>query len=97
VKNAYRAIFDTENLKTPPGPKLTQLIYARVGAFASRPPVLRPGLRRGSGQGICAGLEALAASRVSWRSRQRPHMVRFQRGSARGDALGAGGQGLRAD
>jgi hypothetical protein len=37
VKNACRAIFDTGNLKTPPGPKLTELIYARVGAFASRP------------------------------------------------------------
>lgn len=37
VKDAYRAIFDTGNLKTPPGPKLTELIDARVDAFASRP------------------------------------------------------------
>jgi putative transposase len=36
VKDAYWAIFDTENLTTPPGPKLTELIDARVDAFAGR-------------------------------------------------------------
>ena len=30
VKDAYWAIFDTQELKTPPGPKLTELIDARI-------------------------------------------------------------------
>jgi putative transposase len=36
IKDAYRAIFDTEDLKTAPGPKLTEMIDARIGAFADR-------------------------------------------------------------
>jgi hypothetical protein len=36
VKDAYWAIFDTEKLKTPPGPKLAEIIDARIDAFAER-------------------------------------------------------------
>src|SRR6266705_2324212 len=36
IKDAYWAIFDTEDLKTPPGPKLAEIIDARIGEFAAR-------------------------------------------------------------
>jgi putative transposase len=36
VKDAYWAIFDTEDLKTQPGPDLVALIDARAGAFAEK-------------------------------------------------------------
>ncbi len=36
VKDAYWAIFDTENLTTPPGPDLVAIIDARIGAFADK-------------------------------------------------------------
>ncbi len=36
VKDAYWKIFDTEDLTTPPGPKLVEIIDARIDAFAER-------------------------------------------------------------
>jgi len=36
VKDAYWAIFDTEEVKTPPGPKLTEIIDARITEMAAR-------------------------------------------------------------
>jgi putative transposase len=36
VKDAYWQIFDTEDLKTPPGRKLTELIDARISEMAAR-------------------------------------------------------------
>ena len=36
VKDAYWKIFDTADLKTPPGPKLTELIDARISEMAAR-------------------------------------------------------------
>ncbi len=36
VKDAYWAIFDTEGLKTPPGPRLTEIIDARISEMAAR-------------------------------------------------------------
>ena len=36
VKDAYWKIFDTGDLKTPPGPKLTELIDARITEMAAR-------------------------------------------------------------
>ena len=42
VKDAYWAIFDTEELKTPPGPKLTEIIDHRIDEFAARYRALYP-------------------------------------------------------
>jgi hypothetical protein len=36
IKDAYWAIFGTEGLKTPPGPKLTELIDARISEFTGK-------------------------------------------------------------
>jgi putative transposase len=36
VKDAYWAVFDTEDLTTPPGPKLTEIIDARITELAAR-------------------------------------------------------------
>ena len=36
VKDAYWKIFDTEDLKTPPGPKLVEIIDARIGDLAAK-------------------------------------------------------------
>jgi hypothetical protein len=36
VKDAYWALFDTEELGTPPGPKLAEIIDARITAMAAR-------------------------------------------------------------
>jgi putative transposase len=36
VKDAYWAVFDTENLTTPPGPKLVEIIDARISEMAAR-------------------------------------------------------------
>jgi transposase-like protein len=36
VKDAYWAIFGTEDLKTPPGPRLTEIIDARINEMAAR-------------------------------------------------------------
>ena len=36
VKDAYWKIFDTEGLKTPPGPKLVEIIDARISEMAAR-------------------------------------------------------------
>ena len=36
VKDAYWKLFDTEGLTTPPGPKLTELIDARISEMAAR-------------------------------------------------------------
>jgi putative transposase len=36
VKDAYWKIFDTEDLKTPPGPRLTEIIDARITEMAAR-------------------------------------------------------------
>ena len=36
VKDAYWKIFDTEDLTTPPGPELVEIIDARIDAFAER-------------------------------------------------------------
>ena len=36
IKDAYWAIFDTEDLKTPPRPKLAEIIDARIDEFAVR-------------------------------------------------------------
>jgi putative transposase len=36
VKDAYWAVFDTEDLKTPPGPRLTEIIDARISEMAAR-------------------------------------------------------------
>ena len=43
VKDAYWAIFDTEDLKTPPGPDLAAIIDARIDAFAGKYQALYPG------------------------------------------------------
>ena len=42
VKDAYWAIFDTENLKTAPGPRLAELIDARISEMAARYQALYP-------------------------------------------------------
>ena len=42
VKDAYRAIFDTEDLKAPPGPGLEGIIDARISEFAARYQTLYP-------------------------------------------------------
>ena len=36
VKDAYWTIFDTEDLKTPPGPRLVEIIDARINELAAR-------------------------------------------------------------
>jgi putative transposase len=36
IKDAYWALFDTEDLKTPPGPKLAELVDARITAMAAK-------------------------------------------------------------
>jgi putative transposase len=36
VKDAYRKIFDTGELTTPPGPELVEIINARIGEMAAR-------------------------------------------------------------
>ena len=36
VKDAYWALFDTEDLDTPPGPRLVELIDARITAMAAK-------------------------------------------------------------
>src|SRR5260370_2334590 len=36
VKDAFWAIFDTEDLKTPPGPRLAEIIDARISEMAAR-------------------------------------------------------------
>jgi hypothetical protein len=36
VKDAYWKIFDTEDLKAPPGPKLVEIIDARIGDLAAK-------------------------------------------------------------
>jgi putative transposase len=42
VKDAYWKIFDTENLKTPPGPRLVDIINARIDDVAARYQALYP-------------------------------------------------------
>jgi len=42
VKDAYWAIFDTEDLKTPPGPRLVEIIDHRIDDFAARYRALYP-------------------------------------------------------
>jgi len=42
VKDAYWAIFDTEDLSTPPGTKLVEIIDGRVEAFAAKYRALYP-------------------------------------------------------
>jgi len=42
VKDAYWAIFDTEDLKTPPGPRLVEIIDHRTDEFAARYRALYP-------------------------------------------------------
>jgi transposase-like protein len=42
VKDAFWAIFDTEELKTPPGPKLVEIIDHRIDEFAARHRALCP-------------------------------------------------------
>jgi transposase-like protein len=42
VKDAYWKIYDTEDLTTPPGPKLVEIIGARIDEFAARYRALYP-------------------------------------------------------
>ncbi len=42
VKDAYWAIFGTEHLKTPPGPRLVEIIDHRIDEFAARYQALYP-------------------------------------------------------
>ena len=42
VKDAYWKIFGAEDLKTPPGPRLVEIIDARIGEFAARYRALYP-------------------------------------------------------
>ncbi len=42
VKDAYWAIFDTEELKTPPGHRLVEIIDARIDVFAARYQAMYP-------------------------------------------------------
>ena len=42
VKDAYWAIFETEGLKTPPGPRLVEIIDHRIDEFAARYQALYP-------------------------------------------------------
>ena len=42
VKDAYWKIFDTEDLTTPPGPRLVELINARIGELAARYQAIYP-------------------------------------------------------
>jgi putative transposase len=42
VKDAYWAIFDTGDLKTPPGPKLTEITGHRIDELAARYQALYP-------------------------------------------------------
>jgi transposase-like protein len=36
IRNGYWAVFDTADLNTEPGPRLVELVNARLGAFATR-------------------------------------------------------------
>ena len=42
VKDAYWEIFDTEDLKTPPGPRLVEIIDHRIDEFAARYQAMYP-------------------------------------------------------
>ena len=42
VKDAYWKIFDTEDLKTPPGPKLVEIIDARIGDLDTKYQAIYP-------------------------------------------------------
>ena len=42
VKDAYWKIFDTADLTTPPGPRLVELIDARIGELAARYQAIYP-------------------------------------------------------
>jgi putative transposase len=42
VKDAYWAVFDTEDLKTPPGPRLVEIVNARIDELAARYRALYP-------------------------------------------------------
>ena len=42
IRDAYWAIFDTEELKTPPGPRLVEIIDARIDEFAARYQAMYP-------------------------------------------------------
>ncbi len=46
VKDAYWAIFDTEDLKTPPGPDLVQIIDNRISEMAGKYQALYPAAAR---------------------------------------------------
>jgi putative transposase len=46
VKDAWRAIFDTGDLKTPPGPELIDIIDGRIDAFAGKYKALYPAAAR---------------------------------------------------
>src|SRR5690348_16909844 len=57
IKDAYWAIFDTGELKTPPGPKLVEIIDARIGEFAARYQAMYPAAVKC----LLAGREGLTA------------------------------------
>jgi hypothetical protein len=42
VKDAYWKVFDTESLKTPPGPRLVEIIDTRISEFAGKYQALYP-------------------------------------------------------
>ncbi len=42
VKDAFWAVFDTEDLQTPPGPQLVEIIQARIDEFAAKYRALYP-------------------------------------------------------
>jgi putative transposase len=46
VKDAYRAIFDTEELKTPPGPRLAEITGTRISELAGKYQALYPAAAR---------------------------------------------------
>jgi hypothetical protein len=56
VKDVYGAIFGTDDLKTPPGPRLTQIIDTRITEMAAgyrHAPPARQGRRAARNRRYC--------------------------------------------
>ncbi len=105
VKDAYWKIFDTEDLKTPPGPRLVEIIDARVSELAARYQAIYPAaakilltdregltayLRFPAEHHHCAAIQARKDSRPTRDALRRPE-------SFRGAEVGPGpvGQAVR--
>src|SRR6266496_4320095 len=93
VKDAFWAVFDTEDLKTAPGPRLVEIIDARISEMAARYQALYPAAVK------CLttdreGLTACDALKIRCRSRRTSPSQARQSSSASlaGAFFGAGPQ-----